>query len=204
MAKLKLTQNQFAIVDQADFEHVTKHKWQYNGGYARRSVYGKTRTQVLMHRAILERSLGRCLNHQEQVDHINGDRLDNRRSNLRVASQDQNMRNKRQYNTLGYTGVSKHKKRFQAKIHFDCATFYIGSFPTVEEAAWMRDQWAIELHGEFAALNLDYVVSTNATFDLSAFVEKSTSDSGVPPHVSDPAVLALVAQAVVEQTESPV
>ncbi|KZF03838.1 hypothetical protein A2J03_06545 [Rhodococcus sp. EPR-157] len=94
---------------------------------------------------------------KEQVDHINGDRLDNRRTNLRIATHGQNSFNAKRISTFGYTGVSRNHARLSAVIAAKTDKLYIGTFDTPDEAAWMRDQWAIELHGDFARLNFEYV-----------------------------------------------
>jgi hypothetical protein len=102
-----------------------------------------------MHRAILEGA--------PQVDHIDGDGLNNQRSNLRPATQAQNMANSRKYstNTSGFKGVGWHKaaKKWRADITFDYKTRYLGLFPTAEDAARAYDSAAKSLFGVFACLN---------------------------------------------------
>lgn len=97
-----------------------------------------------------------------QIDHINGDRLDNRSCNLRFCTLKQNIQNqKMRQNMCGYKGVGKSKK---LKIAPFCASIYemkegkvkrihIGYFKTAEAAARAYDAKAKELHGEFARLN---------------------------------------------------
>lgn len=153
-----LTKGAFAKVDVEDFEVATSSNWACSeSGYARRTIKadGLKRNERL-HRIILERVLGRKLLPVEQVDHVNGDRLDNRRANLRVATHNQNSYNVRRKNKHGYMGVSTNHARFCAKLSVETESVYVGTFDTPDEAAWMRDQWAVELHGEFASLNFDY------------------------------------------------
>jgi hypothetical protein len=96
------------------------------------------------------------------VDHINGDLLDNRRSNLRIATAAQNMQNRKKWGKAGnrphaskYKGVSftHSMKKYQAIIRKDGKLKYLGSFDTEEEAAKVWDENARILHGEFARLN---------------------------------------------------
>jgi len=100
------------------------------------------------------------------VDHVNGDTMDNRRSNLRICSKSENGRNRKiasKNNTSGFKGVSYRKKGpdminewsrpWQAYINYDKKRHYLGTFATAEEAARAYNLKAKELHGEFARLN---------------------------------------------------
>ncbi len=90
--EVKLTQNKFALIDDDDV-CVCGLKWYYASGYALHRIYaGKT---IIMHRFIIERSLGRILTKDEIVDHINHDSLDNRKCNLRIVSKSENNKNRR-------------------------------------------------------------------------------------------------------------
>lgn len=149
----KYGEGRFAIVDDDDYEILKDYKW-YVGthGYAQRCKYKNGRTEaILMHRVILNARDG------ELVDHINGNKLDNRKENLRIANQAQNMRNCgiRATNTSGYKGVRFHKasKKWKAEITKDYKNYHIGMFDTPEEAARAYDAKAVELFGEFAKLN---------------------------------------------------
>ena len=89
----------------------------------------------------------------KMIDHINGDRTDNRICNLREASNAENVRNKikTSRNSTGYKGVSYHvkNKKYVASIGFNMKSIYIGSFNTAEEAHAAYCKKATELHGEF-------------------------------------------------------
>lgn len=106
-----------------------------------------------LHREIMSRIMGRKLERHEQVDHINGDTLDNRRENLRFASASQNALNKsvRSDNTSGYKGVSYWTTggKWKATTCVDGKTHHIGFFNTAEEAYAAYCKKAKELHGEF-------------------------------------------------------
>lgn len=161
--KLSLGRGIWTLVDEIDAIRLRNgQNWVYSRdtGYASRLKPG-IGEQGLLSREIMEYVLQRKLDRREFVDHKNGDRLDNRRTNLRLATAAQNAANRNSpVNTAsGFTGVRRERRTggFRARVMFNEVTLYIGSFSTAEEAAWMRDQWAIELWGEYASLNLEYV-----------------------------------------------
>lgn len=95
----------------------------------------------------------------EQVDHINGNPLDNRKCNLRLSNQNQNMHNmsKRKKKTSSkYKGVTWHKalKKWMAQIGYNSKHYYIGIYKNEKEAAIAYNKKAKELFGEFAKLNI--------------------------------------------------
>lgn len=163
---ITLTQGQVTVVDTEDAD-LAELRWYaqfnptYSGGafVARRTVTngnGKRRVEYL-HRVILARVLGHELATGESVDHANGNPLDNRRENLRLASRAENVRNqtRRADNTSGFKGVTWHKQRqrWQSRISVDGKKHSLGLFDNAEEAARAYDVAARELHGEFARLN---------------------------------------------------
>lgn len=142
-----------AKVSNADFGELSMLAWHTILG-----EYALDRNGVRMHRMVMGSLVGDI--GIAVVDHINGDTLDNRRENLRLASLEQNARNRRlnQNNKSGYKGVKLYRSgRWASFIRTDGKQYHVGYFDTAEEAAWMRDQWALELHGEFARLNFDYL-----------------------------------------------
>jgi predicted nucleotide-binding protein len=92
-----------------------------------------------------------------EIDHINRDGCDNRRSNLRICNRSQNNMNKTKYknNTSNFKCVSFDKKRnkWKAYTKFNNRSIFIGYYSTPEDAALAYDLKAIELFGEFANLN---------------------------------------------------
>lgn len=105
---------------------------------------------ILMHRAILGASDG------VYVDHINGNKLDNRRSNLRIATPQQSAYNTTKPNKNGYRGVTLHAGRakpYQASIHLNGRKKSLGYYATAREAAAAYDAAALLHQGEFAKLN---------------------------------------------------
>lgn len=152
-----LTKGKFSIVDADRFEEISKYKWYCSspGCYAERRTWDpvkKKHGRVFMHRQIY----GEVPNGSE-IDHINRDKLDNRRCNLRVASHSQNNCNKPIpiSNKSGAKGVIWHKaaKKFQAQICLNKKAKYLGLFPTIEAATTAYNSAAIKFHGEFAQLN---------------------------------------------------
>jgi len=155
MREIKLTQNKIALVDDEDFEFINQYKWHYsksskNYGRAKASQ-GKRNTLITMHKLLMNPPKGM------EVDHINGDPLDNRRANLRIVTHGQNQKNMKisADNKSGYKGVSWHKKanKWQAHIRLKCASKYLGLFTDIKEAAKAYNSAALEHFGEFARLN---------------------------------------------------
>jgi hypothetical protein len=156
MKYIELTQGKNAIVDDEDLEIVAKYKWHYNNGYACRRIHKRISFKkykgeyVYMHRLLAKAKTG-------VVDHINGNRLDNRKSNLRVCTQSDNMCNQinRRTNKWGYVGVyyAKDRNKFAARLRYKNKTYGLGYFETVELAARARDKGAIKIHKEYARLN---------------------------------------------------
>lgn len=154
--EIPLTHGKVALIDAEDYELVSRYKWQAYKG--RRTYYsqatvkgvGGKKTTVKMARVILG------LNDPSiHVDHINGDGLDNRRSNLRHATQIENARNRAVsvHNQSGFKGVCVHGRKWQAQIRFLGHKLNLGTFATPQEAARAYDAKARELFGEFARLN---------------------------------------------------
>ena len=158
---IPLTRGYETIVDAVDAD-LAEFRWQslvvskVQSVYAKRDLpreKGKHRG-IYMHREILSRVLGRTLARNERVDHINGDGLDNRRCNLRLATGTQNNANSRlrRTNTTGYKGVtwSAKRKKYVAQIHFNGRGIFLGHYDTPGEAHEAYKEAAIRLFGEFA------------------------------------------------------
>ena len=147
---IPLNWGQFAIVDAADFDWLNRYTWRLTDGhagiyYAGRCERGKT---ILMHREIMQTPPGLV------VDHINHNPINNRRSNLRNCTPEQNRRNRRATHTKsGFVGVYPYGKKWQAKIHRGGKIVYREVFDDKVEAAKARDRKAYELFGPFAYLN---------------------------------------------------
>lgn len=146
MKQIKLTQNKFALVDDGDFEILNQCKWQFGGHrYAVRTINHSQK--LYMHRFLLNAPKG------IEVDHINGNELDNRRCNLRTVTRRQNQLNAKSHlNSLsGLKGVYLRKKDNKWVVYIQ--TKFIGSFSAKIEAARAYDEAATKYYGEFGRLN---------------------------------------------------
>lgn len=176
--EIKLTKGFVALVDDEDFEYLSQWKWYINrskGGhiYAQRTEYlgtseGKKKTRnIKMHRLLLKLE-----DKYLDVDHINGNTLDNRKENLRVASRSQNNYNSKKRNNKtseapvsNYKGVSYafiykpngkkyiRSKPWKATGNLNKKSYSLGYFKTEKEAALAYNDFAIKYYGEFACLN---------------------------------------------------
>lgn len=153
MKKIKLTKGQYALVDDDDFKYLNEVSWFYlEPGYAARSIRQGTKIiKQLMHRVIMNTPKGL------EVDHINENKLDNRRQNLRNCLVRENRRNRKSLrnNTSGYKGVCWYKKskKWVAKISFNGKRYHLGYFDDIIKAAKAYNNAALKYHKEFAALN---------------------------------------------------
>lgn len=129
----------FAKVDEQDSD-LAIYQWRCQSTRNRYAIReGPDRKAIRMHRQILERIIGRPLASGEVTDHINGDVLDNRRKNLRVATASANAQNRHYFpeNTSGHRGVSWRKsiRKWEASVGFRGKSIYCGCFHTSEAAA---------------------------------------------------------------------
>lgn len=159
MKTIKLTKGLYAKVDDEDFERLNKYKWCAARNSSKSNIYyaitavkkdGKYKN-VKMHRLLLNPPEG------DVCDHINGDGLDNRKINLRSASNQQNAANRKQLgnnNTSGFKGVFWEKGRYwAARIQVKGKNIRLGFFKTKEEAAMAYNEGAKKYYGNFARLN---------------------------------------------------
>jgi hypothetical protein len=155
---VELTQGRQTIVSPEDFDLVAQHRWYgfFNTTSKRWYAYADIKNadgkaeRVYMHRLIMNAPRGL------DVDHANGNSLDNRRSNLRLASRSQNQANRPapRNNQTGFKGVQRGRSgRYIARIQQCGKVKHIGTFTSKVEAAKAYDQHARVLYGVFAFTN---------------------------------------------------
>ncbi|NTW70666.1 MAG: hypothetical protein HGA49_00275 [Eubacteriaceae bacterium] len=147
------------LFDPEDFEIVRRHTWHISKrGYLTSKISGKA---VPMHRILVRNST------QLVVDHISRNRLDNRRSNLRLCTQQENSFNQTlpRNNSTGHIGVSFMKKAnvFEAYIHLNNKKHHLGLYKNLKDAVMVRDIAAQKYFGEFANLNYPNAEPLNLT-----------------------------------------
>lgn len=159
MKKIKLTQNKYALVDDSDFEYLNQFKWYahkqkkafYAIRHSRRDKNGKQKT-IRMHSIIMGKyPIGK------EVDHIDGNSLNNQRSNLRFATRQQNIRNQKKgcMNTSGFKGVHKYKhyEKWIANARLNGQKVYLGFFNSPIEAYKTYCKFIKKYYGEFARIS---------------------------------------------------
>jgi len=150
---ITLTQGKEAIVDDVDFDELSKYKWYYDTyGYAGRTISRKLgKKNIKMHRVIMKTPTGM------ETDHLDGNPLNNQRNNLRICTHSENIKNqkRRADNTSGYRGVSFRSDtgKWGACIWNNNQHYSLGAFENPIDAALAYDEAAKKYHGEFARLN---------------------------------------------------
>jgi hypothetical protein len=154
VAFVPLTRGKIAVIDAEDAPFISEMTWSaMTTGYARAAYTNSTGAteSIFMHRKIIG-----ALPHQF-VDHIDGDKLNNRKSNLRLCTHAENMANRsaQKNNSAGFKGVSlcRNTGRYRAIITVNGKKHRLGRFDSAAEAAIAYDAAAIKLLGEFAFTN---------------------------------------------------
>lgn len=146
--EINITKGFKAIIDDSDFDLVSKYRWYYSNGYAKTDIGGrKNKKRIYMHRLIMGNPI------KKEVDHINNERLDNRKSNLRVVTKLQNSFNSRpKGGTSKFKGVSWHTMagKWMAQIQFNGKNIYLGLYGDENKAALVYQNIAKELQGQYA------------------------------------------------------
>lgn len=157
MRQISLTKGFAALVDDEDFETVSRRKW-----YAlkvKNTVYGCSRPSLgnrrygslLMHRFVMRIN---GLDKDGSIDHRNGNGLDNRKANLRIGTHSQNCQNQKLHcdSSTGVKGVTwdKRRNKFVAQIQVDGRHIFLGRFTQKQEAAEAYKVAALNLFGEYA------------------------------------------------------
>lgn len=148
---INLTKGKVCFVDDVDWDNLSQFKWCYAScGYAVRRANNKN---VYMHREILNPVAG------IDIDHIDGDRMNNTRSNLRFCSRGENIRNSKKRTDRVYTSKYKgvifdaSRNKWRAEITVDYQSKYLGRFFHEEDAKNAYNNAAIKYFGHFANIN---------------------------------------------------
>jgi len=159
MKKIKLTKGYFALVDDEDFDYLSQYKWSLQRSktklYAKRFIRkaGK-KTCISMHRCLLKVEASTI-----QVDHRDGNGLNNQKHNLRLATNKQNARNSKKPKgefTSKLKGVGRSRKsKWRARITVNGRDIYLGTFHTEIDAGKAYDNAAKKYFREFAKLNFN-------------------------------------------------
>lgn len=152
----------YTLVDDENFERLNQWKWHMGSrGYSIRShYYAKENKWKVVRMATEVMKISGNWKANKLIDHINRNKLDNRKCNLRMVTASQNAINSKMFstNTSGYRGVSFQPKAnlsnpWTAYMHFSGKKMHLGYYKTKTEAAKAYDNKAIELYGKFARLN---------------------------------------------------
>jgi HNH endonuclease/AP2 domain len=167
---IPLTKGKVAVVSSADYDYVNQWTWYaHSQGYAARKP--KHQSAIFLHRALVERMLGRQLKENGDVDHRDRDRLNNRRSNLRLCTSQQNSANSSLgiRNRSGFKGVhwNETASRWVAQTKLNGRTKHLGCFLSAEDAARAYDRAVLKEHGAFAYLNFPAEVAVSVVADTS-------------------------------------
>lgn len=149
--KIKLVGGRTADIDISDYYKVSGYNWCIVDGRRTTNIYAGayvSRKLIYMHRLIRQPP------DNMEIDHVDGNGLNNRWTNLRIVTRSENAINK--YYPVGesdYIGVYRSGNRWAAKTSKDGKQYYAGTFDTEEEAAHARDALALRIQGSFAKLN---------------------------------------------------
>lgn len=152
VAFIPLTKGYTAVIDVEDVPLIAGSNWSARVPSNRNTVYAARRNPravgghiVSLHRFLMGSPAG------FEVDHIDGDGLNNRRSNLRCATRSQNQHNRRPNKGSGPKGVAWHKRdqKWQARIMLNGKHHWLGNFSTAEEASLAYAEASQRLHGDF-------------------------------------------------------
>lgn len=158
MKQIPLTKGKYALVDDGDYDWLNEYKWCFSGFYAKRGVWdGQTVHNVLMHRLIMKPPNGL------DIDHINHNKLDNRKDNLRFATRRQNAANtlklrRKSPQSSVFKGIYWHKRDrcWLTRIYVAGKRKEVGRFPHEIAAAMAYDIAAKDIYGSYAHLNFPH------------------------------------------------
>ncbi len=158
MREIPLTQGKVALVDDEDFEEISKYKWCASKGSRNCHTYYAVRGYRNHGSSVTESMHRRVMGFKGHIDHIDGNGLNNQRENLREATSTQNMRNRhpRFKSTSSLKGVGLFRGKWRARIFLNGKETHLGVFNTEKEAGLAYDLAARKYFGEFAWLNSNH------------------------------------------------
>lgn len=149
--RITLLRGQVTLVDDSDFPTLAQYPWRLNSsGYAvRTEKRGDRAFVVCLHRELMQAERGQI------VDHVDHDKLNNTRSNLRIITQQENLQYRRCFrnNRSGYKGVTRQHGKWHARITVGGKLLHLGFYDDPETAARVYDAAARMLFDEYALLN---------------------------------------------------
>lgn len=159
MKEIPLTKGYKALVDDEDYEHLSKYKWTVSVNKTKTKAYAyrnprinKKQTSQLMHRVIAKAEIG------IDIDHVDGNGLNNQKVNLRTCTESQNLQNREKHKKLSsiYKGVhfEKDRSKFRARIKVCGKSITLGRFDKEEDAAKKYNEAAQKYFLDFAKLNV--------------------------------------------------
>ena len=150
---IKLTQGQVAIIDAEDLEKIADYRWHASWNPSKKAYYATSSITVSYKKqktVSMNRLLMNCPKHLV-VDHIDGNPLNNCKSNLRVCTPSQNCANKGAYktNTTGHKGLVKNKNTYEVYVSINGKSTYVGCSSKYEDAVKIHEEESRRIHGEF-------------------------------------------------------
>lgn len=158
---IKLNTGETALVSKEDYDRVAARRWTRKLGKDTETIYAVSYTKIRTRkyqRISLHRFILGINDPAVHVDHINGNGLDNRRENIRIATKQQNVWNSKKHSNgatpfIGVTDRGYGYPKFRARIVINGKRVHLGDFDTAEAAAKAYNEAAIKARGEFARLN---------------------------------------------------
>lgn len=143
----------YTLIDVFNLARFKDIRWVYDKGYVRGAIPGSLRRYTYLHNAVLNVTVKKGY----ETDHINGDKLDNRRCNLRYGTRAENLRNRKvqRNSSSGVKGVnfSKLHKKWRVRISCNKKRYHLGLFDDLHAATMIYNKAALKFHGVYACLN---------------------------------------------------